>query len=307
MGNNFQLNSLLSTSALAKKLDLPAKTIFELLVAKGWIERVGDLWKLTGKGQFEGGDYVTSKKFGEYIGWPESVIEHVIFDELFNRPLRTRIIGQELGISAHRFNALLAELGWQKRFHRGWILTTVGNKLGGKEHEDDESGVPYTLWPRTILDNEHLAPALLALRTSSEPTKVATQANAPADTTDQQILDFSVAPPSNDWRAMDGHKLDHREDLLLDDWFYLMGVSHAYQRELPDRELGTCDFYLPAAHLYIECWHAKDAGAALNAKFGRLDYYKANNLSYFEVSADDLKNLDSVLPKTLLKYGLIIF
>ena len=50
MGNNFQLNSLLSTSALAKKLDLPAKTIFELLVAKGWIERVGDLWKLTGKG-----------------------------------------------------------------------------------------------------------------------------------------------------------------------------------------------------------------------------------------------------------------
>ena len=75
MGNNFQLNSLLSTSALAKKLDLPAKTIFELLVAKGWIERVGDLWKLTGKGQFEGGDYVTSKKFGEYIGWLESVIE----------------------------------------------------------------------------------------------------------------------------------------------------------------------------------------------------------------------------------------
>jgi hypothetical protein len=59
--------------------------------------------------------------------------------------------------------------------------------------------------------------------------------------------------------------------------------------------------------LYIECWHAKDAGAALTAKFGRLDYYKANNLSYFEVSADDLKNLDSVLPKTLLKHGLIVF
>ncbi|MBT8149061.1 MAG: hypothetical protein KJO24_03975 [Gammaproteobacteria bacterium] len=307
MSNNFQLTNLVSTSALAKKLDLPAKTIFELLVDKGWIERIDKHWKLTGKGQFEGGDYVTSKKFGEYIGWPEAVLEHVIFDELFNRPLRTRIIAQELGISAHRFNALLAELGWQQRFHRGWILTPLGRQLGGKEREDDESGVPFTLWPRTVLEQERLAVSLAALRPANALAGEGAPHAANDAAQDQQALDFDSSDMPSNLRGMDGHQLEHIEDLLLDNWFYLMGVTHAYQRSLPDAELGDCDFYLPAAHLYIECWHAKDTGSLLSAKLARIDYYKDNKLEFYEVSTNDLQNLDTVLPKLLLKHGITVF
>lgn len=307
MNNNVPSTSLVSTSALAKKLDLPAKTIFELLQDKGWIERIDNHWKLTGKGQFEGGDYVNSKKYGEYIGWPESILEHHIFVELFNLPMRTRVIGKELNISAHRFNALLAEIGWQKGFHRGWILTELGRSLGGKEQEDEESGIPYTRWPRSILDNPHLAKPLLAIGSSPHKLPAATAAYKQTEQTPQTALDFNAQTSSSALRAMDGHILDNHEDLLLDNWFYLMNVTHAYQRELPEIELGTCDFYLPIAHVYIECWHAQDSGAALSKKLERLEYYKANQLAYFEMGAEDLGTLDTVLPKRLLQHGITVY
>ncbi|MBT8152243.1 MAG: phage antirepressor KilAC domain-containing protein [Gammaproteobacteria bacterium] len=335
---------LISTSALAKQLDLPARRVFELLVDKGWIERIDKHWKLTGKGQFEGGDYVNSKKYGEFIGWPESVLEHGIFTELFDRPLRTRVIGRDLDISAHRFNALLAELGWQQRHHRGWILTAAGRDRGGKESEDEESGVPYTLWPRTILEDAELAAVLDALQQPLQAIarsqqsfreaghQAANAKNAAADDgNDAKIdagdtegedkqpellqLDFGSQEQDEQQQpqnatplvAMDGHRLDHPEDAALDNWFYLMGVAHAYHRNLAEATLGCCDFYLPAAHLHVECWHAADTGAALKAKMARLAYYKSESLPYFELSADQLLQLDSVLPKTLLKHGITVF
>ncbi|NNC55723.1 MAG: hypothetical protein HKO07_08390 [Pseudomonadales bacterium] len=341
MNTQGQQGSLISTSALAKKLDLPARVVFELLVEKGWIERIGKHWKLTGKGQFEGADYVNSKKYGEFIGWPESVMEHAIFAELFDRPQRTRIIGRDLNISAHRFNALLAELGWQQRHHRGWILTSAGREQGGQESEDEESGVPYTLWPRTILDDAELAVVLDVLqrplqalgRTVEASTgKAAQTADSPDSATVSKVgadakdsgkeqpatgpqtlqLDFGSQQQAEPGEAaalvtMDGHLSDHPEDAVLDNWFYLMGVLHAYHRSLPEASLGCCDFYLPAAHLHIECWHGADTGAALKAKMARLAYYKSKALPFFELSANDLLQLDSVLPKTLLKHGITVF
>lgn len=309
MGNKPSDPYLISTSALAKKLDLPAKTLFELFTNKGWIERVGENWKLTGKGQFEGGDYVASKKYGEYIGWPESVIEHMIFAELFNRPLRTRIIGNELGISAHRFNALLAELGWQKKFHRGWTLTDAGSNMGGSEKEDDESGVPFTLWPRSILENPLLQQSLNAIQINKKATLTESTTSNPSniEKENQQALNFEEPQTHTELQAMDGHIVDHPEDLALDNWFYLMNVAHAYHRKLPSEDLGCCDFYLPSAHLYIECWHEKDTGTDLNAKLARIEYYQANNLTYLEIGSDDLSILDTILPKRLLKEGITVF
>jgi len=299
MSNHDQ--ALVSTSALAKKLELPAKRVFELLVDKGWIERVNNHWKLTGKGQFEGGDYVNSKKYGEYIGWPESVLEHSIFAELFNRPLRSRVLGGELDISPHRFNALLAELGWQRKHHRGWVLTELGHSLGGKEDDDVESGVPFTLWPRSILDNHQLESVLQRIK----PDIVNTLPVSEQIKADQQSLDFDASNISDS--ALDGHVLDHAEDKILCNWLYLMNVTHAYRRELPDEELGCCDFYLPTAQLHIESWHSAQDGKALSSKLARIEYYKNNNLAFVELSESDLQNLDTVFPKLLLKHGIIVY
>lgn len=296
--------TLISTSALAKQLELPAKRVFELLVDKGWIERVNDHWKLTGKGQFEGGDYVNSKKYGEYIGWPESVLEHSIFSELFNRPLRAKILGNELNISPHRFNALLAELGWQKKYHRGWILTELGRSLGGKEDDDAESGVPFTLWPRSLLENHQLESVLSRIRINIVTNQTDTE---PAEN-DQQSLNFETADTeTNTGNALDGHVLQHAEDKILCNWLYLMNVTHAYRRELPDEDLGCCDFYLPTSQLHIESWHSVEDGKALSSKLARIEYYKKNKLAFVELSENDLKNLDTVFPKLLLKHGITVY
>jgi len=313
MTKAFSTTPLVSTSALAKKMDIPSKTVFELLLEKGWIERVGDHWKLTGKGQFEGGDYVNSKKYGEYIGWPENILEHHIFVALYNLPMRAGIIGKELKLSAHRFNALLAELGWQKRHHRGWVLTDFGRSLGGAEQDDEETGIPYTRWPRTILDQPQLAKPLAELDAIPHKLPTAgtgkTAESAPNNTSNQQSLNFSNSSSGKQdvYRAMDGHLLDNKQDLLIDNWLYLMGVSHAYQRSLAEAQLGHCDFYLPMAQVYIECWHASESAARLTQKLARLEYYKAQALSHIEISADDFDKLDAVLPKRLLKFGITVY
>ena len=108
-------------------------------------------------------------------------------------------------------------------------------------------------------------------------------------------------------RDSDGHTLDHAEDLLVDNWLYLMDVTHAYQRELAEESLGACDFYLPLAHVHIECWHENTSAAALAQKLARLDYYKENELAYFEINAQDLTRLDAVLPKRLLRFGITVY
>ena len=54
----------LSTTALAKKLHIPAQQLFATLKDYGWIQRVGETWVLTPKGEFEGGRYQNSRRYG---------------------------------------------------------------------------------------------------------------------------------------------------------------------------------------------------------------------------------------------------
>ncbi|MCP4815743.1 MAG: hypothetical protein GY888_24785, partial [Planctomycetaceae bacterium] len=62
----------LSTTALARKLNIPAQQLFATLKDYGWIQRSTDSWVLTSKGEFEGGTYQTSRRYGRYIVWPQA-------------------------------------------------------------------------------------------------------------------------------------------------------------------------------------------------------------------------------------------
>ena len=55
----------MSTTALAKHFDIPSQSLFNFLTEKSWIEKIDKNWRLTGKGEFEGGEYIQSQKFGE--------------------------------------------------------------------------------------------------------------------------------------------------------------------------------------------------------------------------------------------------
>ena len=115
-----------STTQLAKKLNRDAKDIFSLLSDRGWIKREGKIWRLSAKGEFEGGRYTQHEKFGEYIVWPEDIKGHRLFNsETFNF-LTASQLGKSYKIPAKRMNLILSELGWIERFHHGWKLTALG-------------------------------------------------------------------------------------------------------------------------------------------------------------------------------------
>lgn len=46
-----------------------------------------------------------------------------------------------------------------------------------------------------------------------------------------------------------------RAEVLIDNWLYMQGIVHAYERRLPIEEECYCDFYLPGGKgVYIEFW-----------------------------------------------------
>lgn len=59
----------LSTSALAKHLGLTRKDLFSNLAETGYIQRQNDAWQLTEDGLRQGGAYVESSMYGQYITW----------------------------------------------------------------------------------------------------------------------------------------------------------------------------------------------------------------------------------------------
>ena len=89
MSNDLKHNDY-STSNLAKKLGIPVRELFVLLKAQAWIKRGEDGWLLTNKGEFEGGRYVNSERYGRFIVWPVSFLDHPMI----------RTLPKELVISA---------------------------------------------------------------------------------------------------------------------------------------------------------------------------------------------------------------
>jgi len=62
-----------STSALSKIIGLKSNELFETFEKKGWIKKDGKSWLLLKKGEENGGQLKNSK-YGEYIAWPEEII-----------------------------------------------------------------------------------------------------------------------------------------------------------------------------------------------------------------------------------------
>lgn len=63
----------LTTSKLAKSLNMKTIELTDRLVAKGLLDRDGDQFKLTNAGKNAGGEFKLSKKFGPYFIWPKDM------------------------------------------------------------------------------------------------------------------------------------------------------------------------------------------------------------------------------------------
>ena len=290
----------LSTSALARKLELPVQLLFTTLMDYGWIERTGDAWTITAKGEFEGGTYQSSRRFGRYIVWPLTLEQHPLLAAI---ETNKRITGAAMRryyprLDARQINRALGELGLQQHSILGWELTALGRSLGGQQDESQSSGAFYVSWPHEIIDHPVIHRELTAQSDQIAPPA------APADTAAVPDLFSTSEQVEAIPCGIDGHILTTKLEMRVCNWLYLAQLAHAYQRALPVEESLYADFYLPLGSVYIDCWGKDVPADQLASKLRKRDIYKAMDLHYIEINSSDVEKLDEVLGRGLLAYGI---
>ncbi len=276
-----------STTALAKLLEMDSKQLFELLLEKKWIVREkqvdnSNLNKLTNKGVFEGGEYLETKKFGTYIVWPNTLSEHSLFKKQSVKTLSVASLAKSKGISRARMHAILQEMGWLNLQVQGWQLTPLGLGMGGQEHEDEKTGSSYVMWPSDVEQKEHFKNTLASLTADNE------------------------SPNHESCTCLDGHTVKNKALMIIDNWLYTTGLVHAVGRELAVDNSLLCDFYLPQGQIYLEFWGSEHTPAYLKQKMAKKALYNQHELNVIDVHQEDLSRLDTLLPKQLLRYGVKI-
>jgi hypothetical protein len=105
-------------------------------------------------------------------------------------------------------------------------------------------------------------------------------------------------------RTADGHYVRSRAEMLIDNWLYMSEIVHAYERKLPVEEDVYCDFYLPVGKVYIEYWGLENDERYAVRKKVKIDIYNKYGFNLIEIDDEDIQNLDDVLPRKLLKFGI---
>jgi len=284
----------LSTTALARKLNIPVQQLFVTLRDYGWIERAGESWVLTGKGEFEGGGYQQSRRYGRYIVWPPSLDQHPLLAAIESNQRITAASMRRYypRLHARQINRALAELGLQRHSIIGWELTERGKALGGQQEESHNSGAFYVTWPHEMIDHPVI---------HRELTRQSDQ-GLPAVPRDGAEPDLFAATAVN-CTGVDGHSLGSPLETAVCDWLYLTQLAHAYRRALPVEELVLADFYVPEGNVYIDCWEEDVPALAMSAKLHRRELYQSPKLRNIEVNAADIGRLDEVLGRRLLAFG----
>lgn len=291
----------ISTTALAKKYNVPPKEMFARLLQTGLIEQKGDVWSLTDHGVKVGGKFVTSQKYGKYITWPEDLNLNITSEKL----ITSTAIGKHYELSANKINYILSELGWVQKVLKGWRVTLPGEKNGGLQDEDKKSGIPYVRWPESIIESKILKSSIQDIKGTKEhePEPEHEPVGEPEknESTNQEIgfRDKFIAKH----RSTDGHFVRSKAEMLIDNWLYMAEIVHAYERKLPIEEEVYSDFYIPTGKVYIEFWGYDNNERYLKRKQAKQEIYKKYGFNLIELTDDEVLNLDDILPRLLLKHG----
>ncbi|WP_116364180.1 hypothetical protein [Parahaliea mediterranea] len=300
----------LSTTALAKALDLPLQQLFVTLRDYGWIERRSDNWTLTPKGEYEGGSYRNSQRFGRYIVWPAALVEHPLLSAIESNQRMTAASLRRFfpGVHARSINRALAEIGLQQHSILGWELTDLGQAWGGQQAESENNGTFYVTWPHEIVDHPVVQRELSRLLPAGQLPAAAGEGAAggvESGEDDEAIeRDLFAAADAAARSALDGHQLNSNLQRQVCDWLYLAQLVHAHHRALPCEEPLYADFYLPRGNVYIDCWDSNVEGGELSARLRRRECYRELGLKALEVNEGDGERLDEVLGRGLLAFGI---
>lgn len=282
----------ISTTALAKKFSISSKELFLQLVQLGFIEKKDEVWSLTNTGVDAGGRFKTSKQYGKYITWPENLALDISGEKL----ITSTEIGKEFQLSANKTNFLLSEIGWIYKGIKGWILTPQGIRQGGVQDENKTSGVPYVRWPQSIKESKILLSSIEQVKGTSSPENLESN----SQNTEVGFREKFEAKH----RATDGHFVRSKAEMLIDNWLYMAEIVHAYERKLPVEEDVYCDFYIPTGKVYIEYWGYDNDAKYAKRKKTKQEIYEKYGFNLIDLKDEDVQNLDDILPRLLLKYGI---
>jgi len=107
------------------------------------------------------------------------------------------------------------------------------------------------------------------------------------------------------YRTQDGHYVRTKSETILDDWLYHHFIVHAYERKVPIEEDMYSDFYIPHGPCYIEYWGLEDEEYSERKDKKRATYSK-HRLNLVELVNKDIENIDDILPRKLIKFGVKI-
>lgn len=280
----------LSTTQLAKKRGIAQNQLFAQLNTLGLIHKDNDQWLLTEAGDRLGGVLLTGK-YGQYVAWPEDVNFEISSKATTENLITATALGKHFDLSPNKMNYILSELGWIKKGLKGWLVTEQGAKLGTIQGEDNRSGIPYARWPESILRAKALLDSLDNLKGVDKPK------------TDSDKMDSFRHKFEATHRATDGHFVRSKAEMLIDNWLYMAEIVHAYERKLPIEESMYCDFYIPTGKVYIEFWGYDNDEKYLARKREKQAIYQKYNFNLIELTDAEVLNLDDILPRMLLKYG----
>jgi hypothetical protein len=208
-------------------------------------------------------------------------------------------IGKHFGLSSVKINLILAELGWIEKYVKGWVPTDRGNALGANVREGKSSGVPFVVWPASILGFPPFVESVKEQGGAAAETPSGKRPNTKS--TDDNFRDKFPATH----RAQDGHMVRSRAELLIDNWLYMQGIVHAYERRLPIEEECYCDFYLPGGKgVYIEFWGRESDPKYRERKAVKQALYARHGFQLIELGDAEIERLDDVLPRMLLRFGI---
>lgn len=281
----------LSTSEIARKRDLEPKALFSELKLAGYIVRQEDKWLLTQLGEKFGGEYINHPKFGRFIVWPHNLlIDHTLSNGQYFSATQ---IGNMLNLDAKKINLLLSELGWITRSENGWLLTPSGELIGGEPRYHKTTQKMFIVWHDTIIRNKRLNQSVVEFLGQDAHTH----------STDKSISQFRQKFEAKH-RTLDGHFVRSQGELIIDNWLYMAGVVHAYERQLPIDEDVISDFYLPTGKVYLQYWGSDLGPTDEKKKILTLAIYRKHGFNLIEINPEDIPHLDKILPPLLRKFDI---
>ncbi len=217
--------------------------------------------------------------------------------------LSSTAIGRHFALSNIKTNLILAELGWIEKYIKGWVPTDRGNALGANVRQSNK-GIPYVVWPESILKNAALRDSVSEQSANPAAAERPPRPDTAANKTDDKSADFRAKFPAT-LRTQDGHMVRSRAEVLIDNWLYMQGLVHAYERRLPIEEECYCDFYLPGGKgVYIEFWGRESDPKYRERKTVKQAIYAKHGLRLIELGDAEIERLDDVLPRYLLRFGI---